>query len=166
MVPINDNNRKWWILAAMGGVIGLILLDETVVGVALPTIRTDLGMSQVAAHWVVNAYLLVFAGLAAAAGRLGDLAGLHRLFTAGVAIFGIGSLACGFAESGDWLIAARAVQGVGAAVIFPCSLSMVTIAFPADQRGLALGLSGSIGTVFLALGPLIGGFFTDVVSWR
>lgn len=166
MLTTNDNNRKWWILAAMGGVIGLILLDETVVGVALPTVREDLGMSQLAAHWVVNAYLLVFAGLAAAAGRLGDLAGLHRLFTLGVAIFGIASLACGFAENGAWLIAARAVQGVGAAVIFPCSLSMVTIAFPADQRGLALGISGSIGTVFLALGPLIGGFFTDVISWR
>jgi len=166
MPTINDNNRKWWILGAMGGVLGMILLDETVVGVALPTVREELGMSQVAAHWVVNAYLLVFAGLAAAAGRLGDLVGLHNLFIGGAAIFGAASLACGFADGGAWLVAARAAQGVGAAVIFPCSLSMITIAFPAGQRGMALGLTGAIGTVFLALGPLVGGFFTDFVSWR
>jgi len=166
MPAINDDNRKWWILGAMGGVLGMILLDETVVGVALPTVRGDLGMSQVTAHWVVNAYLLVFAGLAAAGGRLGDLVGLHNLFIAGVAVFGAASLACGFAQGGTWLVAARAAQGVGAAVIFPCSLSMVTIAFPAGQRGMALGLMGAIGTIFLALGPLVGGFFTDFVSWR
>jgi MFS family permease len=86
MPVINDNNRKWRILVAMGGVIGLTLLDETVVGVALPTIREELGMSQLTAHWVVNVYLLVFAGLAAA-GRLGDLVGLHRLFIGGVTAF-------------------------------------------------------------------------------
>jgi MFS family permease len=135
----------------MGGAVGLILLDETVVGVALPTIREDLGMWQVTAHWVVNVYLLVFAGLAAAAGRLGDLVGLRKLFIGGVTLFGLASLACGFAEGSAWLLLARAVQGVGAAVIFPCSLSMVTIAFPENQRGLALGLTNSIGTLFLAL---------------
>lgn len=166
MPTINDNNRKWWVLGAMGGVLGIILLDETVVGVALPTIREDLGMTQVMAHWVVSAYLLVFTALAAAAGRLGDLISLHRLFIGGVALFALASLACGFSEGGASLVTARALQGVGAAVIFPCSLSMITLAFPGPQRGLALGLSGAIGTVFLALGPLVGGFFTDFVSWR
>lgn len=98
---LNDSNRKWWILVAMGGVVGLILLDETVVGVALPSINRDLGLSEVAAHWVINAYLLVFAGLAAAAGKLGDVIGLKRLFILGVVIFGLASLSAGFAQ--DWL---------------------------------------------------------------
>ncbi len=166
MQILNDKNRKWWILVAMGGVVGLILLDETVVGIALPSVRRDLGLSQVASHWVINAYLLVFAGLAAAAGKLGDVIGLKRLFILGVVIFGVSSLAAGFAQNGAWLITARAIQGIGAAVIFPSSMAMVTIAFPKEQRGLALGIYGAIGTVFLALGPLIGGFLTDVFSWR
>jgi len=162
----NDGNRKWWILIAMGGVVGLILLDETVVGVALPSVKHDLGLSEVAAHWVINAYLLVFAGLAAAGGKLGDVIGLKRLFIVGVLIFGLASLSAGFAQDGYWIIVARAIQGIGAAVIFPSSMAMVTIAFPKDQRGLALGIYGAIGTVFLALGPLIGGFLTDFFSWR
>lgn len=163
---IDDKSRKWWILAAMGGVVGLILLDETVVGVALPTIRDELGMSLVSSHWVVNAYLLVFAGFAAAGGKLGDIIGHRVLFTISVTIFGLASLACGFAQDGTWLIAARALQGIGAAVIFPASMAMITIVFPQDQRGVALGIYGAIGTVFLALGPLVGGFFTEVLSWR
>jgi len=166
MQILNDENRKWWILVAMGGVVGLILLDETVVGVALPSVKRDLNLSQVAAHWVINAYLLVFAGLAAAGGKLGDVLGLKRLFILGVAIFGLASLAAGFARDGSWIITARAIQGIGAAVIFPASMAMVTIAFPKEQRGLALGIYGAIGTVFLALGPLIGGFLTDFFSWR
>jgi len=102
MQLLDDKNRKWWILVAMGGVVGLILLDETVVGVALPSVKRDLGLSEVAAHWVINAYLLVFAGLAAAAGKLGDVVGLKRLFILGVVIFGLASLSAGFAQDGFW----------------------------------------------------------------
>ena len=165
-VLINDKNRKWWILAAMGGILGLILLDETVVGVALPTIRRDLGLSLVNGHWVINAYLLVFAGLTAAAGKFSDIIGLKKIVIVGIAIFGLASLASGFAESGAWLITARAVQGIGAAAILPASMAMIAIVFPEEQRGTALGIYGAIGTVFLSLGPLAGGFFTDFVSWR
>ncbi len=164
MFGINDQNRRWWVLAAMGAILGVILLDETVIGVALPTIQADLDMSEVASHWVVNVYMLVLAGLAAAAGKLGDIAGHKRIMNTGLLIFGLASLACGFAESGDWLITARAVQGAGAAIIFPGSLAMLTIAFTEQQRGLAIGMAGAIGTVFLALGPLVGGFLTDVAS--
>ena len=95
---ITDANRKWWILSAMGAGAGLIMLDETVVGVALPTLRDDLGMSKVAAHWVVSAYMLVFAGIAAASGRIGDIVGFKTLIIAGAAIFGLVSLAAGFAQ--------------------------------------------------------------------
>jgi EmrB/QacA subfamily drug resistance transporter len=166
MLEIDDHRRKWWVLAAMGGVLGLILLDETVVGVALPTIRDDLGMSQVTAHWVVNAYLLVFAGLVVAGGKLGDMIGLRRLFVGGVTLFGLASMTAGFAESSLWLIAARGVQGIGAAVIFPASTAILTRVFASGERGLALGIYAAIGTVFVALGPLVGGFFTDTFSWR
>ena len=165
-MSINDKNRKWWILGAMGGVLGLILLDETVVGVALPTMQRELGLSVVGGHWVINAYLLVFAGLTAAGGRLGDIIGVKKLVIVGIAIFGLASLASGFAESGAWLIAARALQGIGAAAILPGSMAMITVIFPEEQRGMAIGIYGAIGTVFLSLGPLAGGFFTDFVSWR
>lgn len=161
-----DGRRKWWILGAMGGVIGIVLLDETVVGVALPTIQRELGLSQSASHWVINAYMLVFAALAAAGGKLGDIFGHRRIFLAALALFGLASLACGFADGGTWLIAARAVQGIGAAIIFPLSMAMISIVFPVEQRGVALGIYGGIGTTLLALGPLVGGFLTDVVSWR
>ena len=163
---IGDANRKWWLLAAMGTILGVILLDETVVGVALPTIQVDLQMPEVASHWVVNIYMLVLAGTAAAAGKLGDIVGHRVLTTAGLLIFGFASLACGFAESGAWLIAARGIQGVGAAIIFPASMAMVTIAFPERQRGIALGMYGAIGTTFLALGPMVGGLLTELASWR
>ncbi|MCP4330752.1 MAG: MFS transporter [Alphaproteobacteria bacterium] len=166
MIAIDDRHAKWWILAAMGGVIGLILLDETVVGVALPTMRGDLGMSLVVAHWVVNSYLLVFACFAALAGKFGDIIGLKILFLIGAATFGLASLVSGFAGSGAWLVAARSVQGLGAAVIFPASMAMITIVFRPEERGMALGIYGAIGTVFMSLGPFVGGLLTDTLSWR
>jgi MFS family permease len=166
MPGIRAEDRKWWVLAAMGAILGVILLDETVVSVALATIRSDLGMSEAGSHWVVNIYMLVLAGLSAAAGKVGDIAGHRLVMNSGLLTFGAASIACGFADSGTWLIVARGVQGVGAAIIFPASLAMLTIAFPERQRGLAIGISGAVGTVFLALGPLVGGFLTDFASCR
>ncbi|MEH6547271.1 MAG: MFS transporter [Sneathiella sp.] len=163
---ISDDSRKWWILGAMGGVMGLILLDETVVGVALPTIRKDLGLSVSLSHWVINAYLLVFTGLAAVGGKLGDIFGIRNLFALSMLVFGAASFACGFSDSGAEMVTARIFQGAGAAIIFPISLAMITITFPAGQRGLALGIYGAVGTFFLGIGPLVGGFFTDLLSWR
>src|SRR5262249_1349507 len=116
MLRIDDRRRPWWVLAAMGAGIGLVLLDETVVGGALATIAQDLHLSPVASHWAINAYLLVFAGFVAAGGRLGDIIGLRTLFLGGVAVFGLLSLASGLAQDGTQLIAARALQGIGAAV--------------------------------------------------
>ena len=97
MAAIGATHRKWWILGAMGGVLGLIVLDETVVGVALPTLREDLGLTQTGAHWVINAYLLALTGGAVAGGRLGDRFGHRSVFVAGMALFGLGSCAAGFA---------------------------------------------------------------------
>ncbi|MGB7950326.1 MAG: MFS transporter [Candidatus Binatia bacterium] len=163
---VDDRNRRWWILGAVGGVLGLVVLDETVVGVALPTIRRDLGMSSVSSHWVVNAYLLAFTCLVAAGGKLGDLLDVRGVFSAGLAIFGLGSLASGFTESGAAIIAARGIQGIGAAIVFPTSLAMITQVFPPKERGLALGIQATIGTVFMSLGPLLGGVLTHLASWR
>ncbi len=166
MIRADQSNRKWWILAAMGAVFGLLLLDETVVGVALPTIKRELGLSQVETHWIVNAYLLLFAGFAAAAGRLADIIGLKLIFVAGGVLFALASLASGLAQDAIWIVAARAVQGLGAAIIFPGSLALITNAFPKEQRGMALGIYGSTGATFLSLGPLVGGSLSDLLSWR
>ena len=167
MIPaITDQNRKWWILVAMGACGGLIMLDETVVALALPTMRGDLDMSQVAAHWVISIYMLVFTGTAAASGKIGDVVGFKTLFLAGSALFGLASLAAGAADNGTFLIAIRALQGLGAAAIFPATVAMVMIVFPEDQRGMATGILAAVGTSFLAAGPVIGGFLTEMISWR
>lgn len=166
MFTINDDNRRWWILIAVGTGGGLILLDETVLGVALPSLRRDFGMSQTASHWVINAYFLAFGGFAAAGGKLADLIGLRRAMVGSVALFGIASLAAGFAENTAWLITARTVQGLAAAVIYPTTLGLITAAFPKEQHGQAIGYLATIGTSFLMAGPLVGGFFTEILSWR
>ncbi|USG60328.1 MFS transporter [Sneathiella marina] len=166
MFNVTDDNRKWWVLTALGTGAGLIMLDETVIGVALPTIRHDLGMTEIAAHWTVSIYLLVFAGLAAAAGKIGDLIGFRVLFTAGTALFGAASFLCGWAQTAEILLLARAIQGLGAAIIFPASVAMLSLVFPKEQRGMAIGILAATGTVFLAAGPLIGGALTDALSWR
>lgn len=166
MISVSEESRRWWILIAMGVAGGLILLDETVLGVALPSLRRDFAMSQVASHWVINAYFLAFAGFAAAGGKLADVIGLRRAMLSGLAVFGLASLAAGFAENTAWLISARIIQGLAAAVIYPSTLGMVTAAFPVDQRGSAIGTLATIGTAFLMAGPLVGGFFTEALSWR
>lgn len=166
MSLITNENRKWWLLGAVSCILGLVLLDETVVGVALPTIEAELALSSHQAHWVVNAYLLVFACFVAVGGKLGDQVGMLPVFLTGLAIFGLCSLIGGFAPSGSVLIVARAAQGIGAALIFPLFVAMTALTFPPEERGYALGIGGAIGTVFLATGPLVGGLLTDVLSWR
>ena len=166
MALINDQNRKWIILVAASCAFGLIMLDETVVAVALPTIQRDLSMSLVLSHWVINSYLLVIAGFIAVGGKLGDIIGYRKLFVTGVLVFGIFSLAAGFAESTVWILVARAFQGLGAAVIFPASMALLALTFPVGQRGMAMGIYGAVGSIFISLGPLVGGYFTDEISWR
>ncbi|MTI02143.1 MFS transporter [Roseibium sp. RKSG952] len=166
IVADTQGNTRWWLLAAMGAILGVILLDETVISVALPTIQKDLGLSRLQSHWTVNIYLLVLACFAGAAGRLGDILGARWLLSAGLLIFGLASAAGGFSESGLDLLLARAIQGLGAALIFPLSLLILIRSFEEHERGLALGLYGAIGTIFLSMGPLIGGVLTEYISWR
>lgn len=166
MPRLTDQNRKWWILVTMTGALSMILIDETVVSVALPTIERDLDMSQTALQWVVNAYLLALAALVAVGGRLGEMVGQARMFKIGALVFIAASAACGLAQSDAWIIGARVIQGVGAALMIPPSGAIVINAFDVSERGRAMGIYAGISMIFLALGPLVGGLLTEGVSWR
>jgi EmrB/QacA subfamily drug resistance transporter len=161
--------RKWYTLAAVALGAFMIMVDLTIVNVALPAIQEDFGFLETSVadlQWIVNAYALAFAVCMLTGGRLADLFGRRLLFVIGLVLFTAASVACGLADSLDPLIAARAVQGVGAALINPASLSIISATFPPQQRGMAIGIwSGVIG-LGVAIGPLLGGVLTEIDwSW-
>lgn len=160
------DRRRWWVLGTMTGSLSMIMIDQTVVGVALPTMRMDLALSASGVQWVVNAYLLVFAVLVALGGRAGDRWGPARMFKLGVSIFVLASVACGLAQNDALIIAARGLQGVGAATMVPATGAIVMRSFAPGERGRAMGIYSGASMIFLALGPLIGGVLTQGVSWR
>ena len=166
MSRIPEAVGRWWILAAMGSALGIVLLDEVLVGVALPTIRQELGLSAVGSRWVVNSYVLAVAAFVAAAGRLGDILGHRWVFIGGGAALCLGSLGAGFADSATVMFASRAVEGAGAATMLSLSIAMTGIAFADHERGAAIGRYGLIAAIVAAVSPLVGGVLTDLVSWR
>lgn len=158
--------HRGWLLAALGAVLGVVLLDETIIGVALDSIRVQLGLSLTAAHWAVNSYLLLFAAFVLVGGRAADRFGHGRVLAVGGVLFAMGSLGAGLATTATMIVGARAVQGFGAAFMFPVSLAMISIAFPPRERGRALGVQVTIGTAFMVAGPVLGGVFAEDFSWR
>ena len=158
-------NRKWWTLAAVAVGLFMIMLDNTVVVVALPSIQNSLHISTSELEWVVNAYALTFGVLLLTGGKLADLLGRRSIFIIGLLIFTGASLWCGLAGGATSLIAARTVQGIGAALMNPATLSIITATFPPRQRGTAIGIWAGVSALALAFGPLVGGLLTQKINW-
>jgi EmrB/QacA subfamily drug resistance transporter len=167
MSPITDLRRRWLALYVLCLASLMIVLDVTIVGVALPSIRTDLGFSETSLAWVVNGYLLTYGGFLLLGGRLGDLFGHRRLFIAGISAFTLASLACGLATTQWFLVTARSVQGIGGAVASAVSLSLMMNLFtqPAE-RAKAMGIFGFVASGGGSIGVLLGGVLTDTLNWH
>ena len=166
--PIHPSNpiRRTWTLVIVSVGLFMVVLDNLVVNVALPSIHRDLGASIQALEWTVNAYVLAYAVFLLTGAALGDRFGRRRMFIAGIALFTAASAASALAPSSDLLIAARALQGVGAAIATPLTLTLLADAFPPQQRGLALGVWSGISGIAVALGPLVGGAVIQLSSWH
>jgi len=166
-MTISDTRTRWLALIVLCLGDLMIVLDTTIVNVALPSIRVDLGFSEASLAWVVNAYLLTYGGFLLLGGRLGDLFGHRRLFLAGIALFTLASLACGLSTSQNQLIAARAVQGLGGAVVSAVALSLIMTMFTeAGERAKAMGIFGFVMSGGGTIGVLLGGVLTDLLSWH
>ena len=168
MTSTSSETRSRWfalIVLCLGSL--MIVLDSTIVNVALPSIKKDLGFSQTSLAWVVNGYLLTFGGFLLLGGRLGDLLGRRRLFLSGIALFTLASGACGSATTQDMLVAARVVQGFGGAVVSAVSLSlMVSLFVEPAERAKAMGVFGFVAAGGGTLGVLLGGILTDLLNWH
>jgi EmrB/QacA subfamily drug resistance transporter len=159
-------NRKWWTLVAVAFGLFMIMLDNTIVNVALPSIQRDLNIGISELEWVFNGYALTFGVLMLTGGKLADLFGRRRIFIVGLVIFTVASLACGLASSAGLLIGARVLQGVGSALMNPATLSIITATFPPRQRGMAIGIWAGVAAMALAIGPLVGGLITQHIGWN
>jgi EmrB/QacA subfamily drug resistance transporter len=158
--------RTLWTLAITSVALFMVVLDNLVVSTALPVIRVDLGASIEELEWTVNAYTLTFAVFLLTGAALGDRFGRRRMFAAGISLFTVASAAAALAPSMGALIAARAVQGVGGALVMPLTLTILSAAFPAERRGVALGIWGAVGGIAVASGPLVGGAVIEGISWQ
>jgi EmrB/QacA subfamily drug resistance transporter len=162
----NDAREKVIVLFTMCFALAMAMLDNTVVNVALPTISRDLGAGVSELQWIVDGYVLAFASLLLTGGILGDRYGRKKMFLAGLAVFTLSSVACGLSQSTTQLILARGIQGVGAALLMPGTLSIITVTFPPQERARAIGLWAGMSALALALGPTVGGLMVEHLGWE
>jgi EmrB/QacA subfamily drug resistance transporter len=165
MLTIDEHNRRWWTLIGACSGLFILMLDSTVVALALSSIRADLGAGAEALQWVMNGYLLTIAVLVVTAGRLGDMFGRKRVFLAGMVLFAAGSVLSGAAQGPEMLIGGRVLQGIGAAPVLSLSLAIVCNVFPASEQPRALGIWAAVSAIALAIGPVVGGLLIEL-DWR
>src|SRR3954465_8611735 len=163
--PENVDPRRWWTLVVLCFSLLVISLDNTILNVALPTVQDDLGASSSQLQWIVDSYMLVFAGVLLRAGALGARFGRKRALAFGLAVFGLGSALSALATSPDMLIATRALLGGGGACIRPSPLSTLTATFPASERGRAIGIWAGVSGIGIAIGPVAGGWIIEHADW-
>ena len=163
--PTSVEPRRWWVLAVMSVGTLLVFLDDTVVNTALPRIAVDLDASTSALQWVVDAYVLVLAGLLLLCGSIGDRYGRKRMMTLGLVVFGVAAAGAALADSTGMLIAMRALQGLGAALVLPATLSIVVSVFPRHERAKAIAVWTAVGGLGIALGPVAGGSLIEAADW-
>src|SRR4249919_1081826 len=160
-----EENRKWLTLAAVSFGLFMIMLDNTVVNVALPSIQRDLGADLSELEWIVTGYALTFASLMLVGGKVADAYGRRLIFVVGIVVFTVASLMCGLASSSEMLIGSRVLQGAGAALMNPATLSIIAATFPPRERGTAIGIWAGTSALALAIGPLVGGLITEHLEW-
>jgi EmrB/QacA subfamily drug resistance transporter len=164
--PAVDYSRKWYVMAAAALGIFLATIDGSIVNIALPTLVRSFGTDFSTVEWVVLAYMLSLAVLLLGVGRLADMKGKKRIYTAGFVVFTAGSVLCGLSPTIHWLIGARVLQGAGGAMILGLGMAVVTEAFPPNERGKALGISGAMASLGIVTGPTLGGLLLSVLSWH
>lgn len=161
-----QEKTKWLRILALIPSAAMAFMDQSILPVALPIIGKDFNASSASLQWTVNSYLLAMSVFILIAGKFGDIVGYRKTYLTGIVVFTFFSILCGMSINIEYLVGARALQGVGAAIMFPAQTSLIAVSFPKESRGRATGIMVSIGSIFLVVGPLIGGYLTEALSWR
>ena len=170
MVSVLKSTReyrmRWWTLVVIAISVLIVVLDSTIVNIALPTLQREMNTTLSELQWIINAYIMVFGALMLTTGALGDRWGRARMLQAGIIVFAGASLAAAFSSSGNQLILWRAIMGIGGAMILPATLAIVTNVFPREERGKAIGVWAGLNGIGIALGPIIGGLIIENLQWN